>query len=181
MIEVVELLHDVRFALKDVSEARYSDFDLIRALNRAIQVVSEKLNEIFSPLLEREVFISERSVDPITAGLIELPDDFASIVFVEDPLTEERLEAYDGFEVVGTCVKTECPVLRLRYRRTLPRVKDSSDKIDLPAGFFYVLCDVVAAEFKGDSTLLSKALYDIRKLEYGKGISVVAINIGGFK
>lgn len=181
MISVSELIHDVRFALKDTSEGRYSDFDLIRALNRAIQVVSEKLNEVFSPLLEREVLLSELSADPAKTGLLELPPDFASIVFVEDLESGDKLAAYEGFEVVGTGIKTELPALLLRYRRTLPRVKETSDSVDLPDGFFYVLCDIIVSEFRDDSTLLSKALYDIRKLEYNKGISVVTINIGGFK
>lgn len=130
MFPVSRLVTSMRYGLKDMQGAQYSDHELIEAINNAAALIYQRLGEKFSHVaLKRTLMLMQD-------GQARLPSDFHNVYKVSvdgqdrDPATlkvcpvQYRIAA-DTFYAPGEAYVLE-------YYRMPQRVLDTSDVLDAP-------------------------------------------------
>ena len=120
----------MRYALRDMQGAHYSDFELIDAINHAVALIFQRLGENFSHVALK------RTVLTLPDGVAWLPSDFHSVykVSVEgqdrDPATLKVCPVQ--YRIAGDLFFAPGDAYMLEYYRMPPRVADAMDLVDAP-------------------------------------------------
>ena len=83
MIPVSDIIQQVRIEEKDVNEAKFSDWDIINAINKALRLMSNQLAQMNTDFMERTI---RYDMGETWVGA-ELPKDF---------ITVQRVERFNG-------------------------------------------------------------------------------------
>ena len=133
MIPVINLVKSLRFALKDMQGLKYSDYELIEAVNQAVSLLYGQLSEKYVyATLKRKVIIIGSSNE------YSLPSDFVRIhqlgmgdEGVAIPTT--RMPVIEGtYRIIGDTLYAHEGAYTLEYYYIPVRVSSIADNIDAP-------------------------------------------------
>ncbi|MBQ9526898.1 MAG: hypothetical protein IJR68_04740 [Fretibacterium sp.] len=130
MFPVSRVMTSMRFALGDMQGARYSDHELVEAVNQAAALLYDRMGERFIHVaLKRTVLVMNN-------GLAKLPGDFHNVykVSVEgehrDPATLKVCPVQ--YRIAGDTFYAPGDTYALEYYRTAPIVSNSTEVLDAP-------------------------------------------------
>ena len=153
MIEAKEVVRLMRHQLNDFDETKFSDYDVLQALNQTLRQLSVSLAnkgaqvlEVFEDYDEAEMSEDPEAVVDFTNGGVKLPDDCASIISVQELAHGEKLKpatsrlqlaehGYRMYYVAGDHIFTKVDAFRLNYYRALTELTSLDETIDLPRIF----------------------------------------------
>lgn len=153
MIEAKEVVRLMRHQLNDFDETKFSDYDVLQALNQTLRQLSVSLANKGAQVLEvsEDYDEAEMNEDPeavvdFTNDGVKLPDDCASIISVQDTAHGEKLQpatsrlqlaehGYRMYYVAGDRIFTKVDAFRLNYYRALAELTSLDETIDLPRIF----------------------------------------------
>ena len=153
MIEAKEVVRLMRHQLNDFDETKFSDYDVLQALNQTLRQLSVSLANKGAQVLEvsEDYDEAEMNEDPeavvdFTNDGVKLPDDCASIISVQDTTHGEKLQpatsrlqlaehGYRMYYVAGDRIFTKVDAFRLNYYRALAELTSLDETIDLPRIF----------------------------------------------
>lgn len=150
-IAVADIIRQVRIEEKDINEVKYSDWDIVNALNKAMRLIANRFAMTNSDFMEKavEYNIPDDSVrvgrvyyDDPYANLAEfdLPDDYEAVDKVlarngyELSPSVDGLVRYGQYKISGNKLFTRQSVV-FWYRFAFPAF-GVADVIDLPKPFF---------------------------------------------
>ena len=125
---VKQLLTKVRLRIKDMQNTKFSDYELLSALNIAVQTLWMALAERFSSLPRLTTIL------PMENGVAALPKDFYSLVHIQDNA------AVDGFFVVSEEHNVE-----ITYNRLPVPAINIDDTVEVPASMVLDVVEMTAA------------------------------------
>lgn len=147
MIAVKKLISLIRYKQKDHNEVKFSDYDILQALNECVRYVNQRFSlrnadflEKMHNFVESEINADlEQKVDFSVTG-VELPVDFlvlVNIVRAHDgyPLRVEeavRNVGADTYKVVGNKLYCGSKAVNMLYRSSIPAVKSLDENVELP-------------------------------------------------
>ena len=150
MIPVSKIVEQVRIEEKDVSAVRFSDWDVINALNKALRLICNHYAMTNSDFLIKQIILPEDGIPeqgtpfptqvPQKARAFDLPSDFITVDRVERGTDGYELHPAagridgDSYHIEGNKLITLSPVI-LFYRCALPEVREG-EAIDLPFSFY---------------------------------------------
>lgn len=151
MIEVSDLIRKIRYKLNDFNETKYSDYDILMALNEVIDYLALNKTLRNSDFLEREINYNQDNfpdVDFFSDG-ITLPYDFVTLVSVNratdgysmHPVNAGyNMNSYDGnYKIVNNKLYTKEVDINITYRFKVEQAESADDDITLPEMFTNVL------------------------------------------
>ena len=133
MIPVVNLVRSLRFALKDMQGVKYSDYELIEAVNQAVSLLYGQLSEkyIFATLKKKIINIG-------SSQETSLPSDFVRIhqLGMGDEgvaIPTSRMPVCEGtYRIIGDTLYAAPGVYSLEYYYVPVRVNSLADNVDAP-------------------------------------------------
>lgn len=163
MIAVAELVRLIRFKQKDNNEIKFSDYDIIQALNECIRYVNQSFAMKNSDFLEKVTTYNQDDLNAQVAVLnsqlaegetptalydfaltgAELPDDFLSLVSLirySDNYKLIPVEAiapveYNTYKIVGERIYVGCGTFNMLYRASIAEISTLADNVQLPVFF----------------------------------------------
>lgn len=133
MIPVINLVKSLRFALRDMQGVKYSDYELIEAVNQAVSL-------LYGQLAEKYVYatLKKKIISVGNTGQINLPSDFVRLHQVG--IGEEgvlipttRMPVVEGaYRIIGDTLYAVEGVYSLEYYYTPERVSSLADSVDAP-------------------------------------------------
>lgn len=149
------LLAKLRLRLGDMQKTKFSDYELLSALSDAWVMLWIALAENFSTIPRKSVQVA------LTNGSGPLPDDFYSLIGLEDGIVR------DG-RVEGSGEKA-----MLEYNCVPSPITESAAEIDFPTSLVLDLVEVASAVASGNTTAGTEtaratATRVSQKREYGK-------------
>lgn len=140
-IEVSKLIRKIRLKAMDFDEIKYSDYQIINAINDVIEYLNASYALRNSDFLEKAKeyhLTSEQMQKGVT-----LPYDFMTLVGLNDlqcgrplavvPSTETP--KFDEYKIVGSKIYSGVPDFTITYRKKIEEIETEKDEIDLPAVF----------------------------------------------
>lgn len=137
MIPVSEVIAEIREAENDIDEVKYSDYDLLSAINKTIRLMSNQLALMNSPFTEGAV---DYPASDVLVGA-DLPDDYMTLRKVVSSETGYNMsptnntivatKSYSGRYFISNNKLYAGTGVQLLYRRKLPKV-GIADSIDVP-------------------------------------------------
>ncbi len=133
MIPVLNLVKSLRFALRDMQGVKYSDYELIEAINQAVSL-------LYGQLAEKYVYATQKKVNMVVGNSQQyaLPSDFARLHQVgmgsEGVLIPTtRMPVIEGtYRIIGDVLYTTPGAYTLEYYYIPPRVNSLADNVDAP-------------------------------------------------
>lgn len=165
MIPVKKLIKLIRFKQKDNNEIRFSDYDIMQALNECIRYVNQRFSVRNADFLEKSVRLIEDEINAEIAEYnakieegslldpkelvdfaitgIELPSDFMVLVSIVRNNDEYQLKAEeaikavgtDTYKIVGDRFYSGSKSVTMLYRASINSVKNDTDSVMLPEIF----------------------------------------------
>ena len=123
---VKDILYSVRFNLGDLQITKYSDEELIEALNSVLRYVSAILTNINSTIVLKRTTLTPEN------GSVNLPDDLSAFYSINEDVT------LDQYKIIGTTIYTDVPI-DLVYYASIPKIINANDDIALPIYFYEML------------------------------------------
>lgn len=129
-----ELIQRVRFDVKDNNRAKYSDWDMLVALNTTLDEVYQELATFSNNVTVKTVPIV------LVFGTGELPEDFLSVheVYrgetVFTPVTKDEKPTHNEYFIEGNYIYADTDCLTLEYKCIAPELTmdDLDDDLELP-------------------------------------------------
>ena len=151
VIPVGELIASVRYVLRDMQGASWSDFEIVEALNRGALM-------LYLAMAERRVHIASMAVELTTTddGIAELPKDFHSVRHVREKdawecrPTPHPVVRPGEYRIVGDRFEALKGTYTFEYYRIPPRVVSAEDAVDAPAILRSYLADAAVALLAND-------------------------------
>lgn len=152
LVPVHKAIQKVRLKLNDMQSTKYSDYEVLSALNDGRTMLHIALSEHFSRIGQRTVEIT--AVD----GVAQLPDDYYTLVDI------------GGGYIVGNEIVGVGDTATITYH-SVPKHLMEKDNMDIPASLFVDLVEVAKFIVQGDmssavSTLQATAKRVSQKREY---------------
>lgn len=163
MITGTELIRLIRFKQKDNNEIKFSDYDIIQALNECIRYINQSYAMKNSDFLEKMTTYNQEDLNAQISLLneqleegetptplydfaltgAELPDDFISLVSLlryDDNYKLIPVEAvapveYNTYKIFGERVYAGCGTFNMLYRAGIAEIATAADNILLPTIF----------------------------------------------
>lgn len=163
----------------DNAQVKYSDYQLIAALNSVLSIVYNSLSSSNTEVL------TKRATVALTDGVGDLPEDFLSVVSVFRPsgdvLTPQGkstdVDAYT-YRIRGNKIYSENDTVTVDYKPYFVEIAydTTGDELDLPNFFMELLkkyCVIVlqGGINKADSTIVQQVTSDVYKLIAGREYS----------
>lgn len=178
-------------SVRDMDATKYSDYDVLAALNTTCDEVYHALGTMSNELLDRRVVLSlekenEDAPNEETAVYFaKLPADFLQVVSVlrnEDTALSPCLKTEGltrtGYQITGDALYALSPSVVLVYRPAfLPlTLADMDADMELPRLFFHLVVKYTAGFLTGamseqDATVVAALVKDVRALVSGRGYS----------
>lgn len=188
MIAVKNLLRLIRHKQKDNNEIKFSDYDILQALNECLRYVNQRFSlknadflEKIQPFVEDDINAEiarynaglaegEMPKPPVdfAVGGVELPEDFlvlVSIARMSDgyPLKVEeaiRSVKHDTYKIVGSRLYCGSKAVNMLYRFAVPAVKSLDGFVQLPDMFVdgLVKCTGMILNNTADTDVMAKAV-----------------------
>lgn len=164
MIAVERLVRRIRFKENDNNEIRYSDYDILQAINECVGYVNQEYAVRSADFLEKIVRIDE----PESEGT-ELPADFLTLLsvcrardgYIMHPVPAAEHIGHDGFKVVDNRLYVHEAVV-LAYKRCIGSVTAMEDMVELPAVFFEAVVKfTIMILNNAEKDVLMKAVTDL--------------------
>lgn len=165
MIELDTISHIIRWKEKDINAVRFSDYEIIQALDEVLRYISQHLANMQSDLVERSIAYEDSAGDMETLGAV-LPGDFLSIQAVyKDGDRRCRMHAVssgelgeDDFRLSNGRIYVKGSVV-LCYYGSIPPVRMDTTQIDLPKAFTDVLVKLTRTVLNnGDVDAMTQAV-----------------------
>jgi hypothetical protein len=139
MIEVSDLVRKIRFKQKDLHEIKYSDYEILQAINEALSYLNQSLALGNSEYLEKDkeyVFDDDAYIKGIS-----LPYDFMTLISVTrvrdgykmHPVSVGRNTDYGEYKVFANKLYCREKEVKVAYRAVLTDVENINEDIALPA------------------------------------------------
>ena len=133
MIPVIRLVQSLRYALKDMQGAKYSDFELVEVINQAASLLYTRMGEqhVMYGMKKKTLIVDE-------SGSTELPSDFVKIhqVGMGDEgvavPTSYLATAVGSYRIIGDTFYAPEGAYGLEYYYVPARVSKLSDNLDVP-------------------------------------------------
>ena len=170
--------------IADNAGVKYSDYNLIAALNSVLSIVYNTLSSSSNDLLTEETTIT------LTDGKAALPEDFLSVVnvrggnYVLTPQSKSKDVDEYTYRIRGNYIYSANSTIMLTYKPYFIEVEyyTMDDEMVLPNYFSellkkYSVITLVGGINKQDSTIVSQVTQDVYKLTAGReysGIDVAA-------
>lgn len=140
-IEVSKLIRKIRLKAVDFDEIKYSDYQIINAINDVIEYMNASYALRNSDFLEKTKEY-HLSTDELNKG-VKLPYDFLVLVSINAcehgiPLRVvpvAKLPVFDEYKIIGDRIISGLPDFVVTYRKKIEEVENTNDEIDLPAVF----------------------------------------------
>lgn len=166
------LLYKVRLDIGDTSKRKVSDYDLINALNAVLILVANALNNISSNLL------TEPAVVVLNNDVGDLPDDFQSILAVENGWRQQSLAlplAPGTYRILGNKIYANAKTVKIIYKR-FAQVDNANDDVPLPSSFTQLLVKYIKVFLEGgftkaDSEMVGILSNDVYRLASGRELT----------
>lgn len=133
MIPVVRLVKSLRYALKDMQGIKYSDYELIEAVNQAVSFLYGRLSERYvNASLKEKVFIIGDE------ELAVLPKDFVRLHQLGmgaegECIPTSSFPVVDGtYRIIGTTIYAKPGTYTLEYYYMPDQVNSLGDEVDAP-------------------------------------------------
>lgn len=140
-IEVSKLIRKIRLKAVDFDEIKYTDYQIINAINDVIEYLNASYALRNSDFLEKT---KEYHLDiaELNKG-VSLPYDFVTLVSVNDcqngkPLRvvpSSKFPVFDEYKIIGSKIISGLPDFVMTYRKKIEEIETEKDEIDLPAVF----------------------------------------------
>ena len=140
-IEVSKLIRKIRLKAMDFDEIKYTDYQIINAINDVIEYINMSYALQNSDFLEKakEYHLSS---DELNKG-VKLPYDFLTLVGVNAyekgmpmrVVVATKMPVFDEYKIVGGKIISGLPDFVITYRKKIEEVETANDEIDLPAVF----------------------------------------------
>ena len=171
MITYKELRRLIRFKEKDNNEIRFSDYDIIMAVNECLRYFNNSKALQNSDFLEKAVTYSEEDMNNEVAAAnedlpegeklpfydfkeegIELPEDFISLVSlmvlkdgrIMSPVESIKTPMPWQYKVVGNRLYSGARGIKMLYKSLIPEIKSDEDIIELPVAFKDALAKITS-------------------------------------
>lgn len=133
MIPVVRLVKSLRYALKDMQGIKYSDYELIEAVNQAVSLLYGRLSERYvnASLKERIFVVGDE-------GLSSLPRDFVRLHQLGtgdngECIPTSSFPVVEGtYRIMGTTIYAKPGTYSLEYYYMPDRVNGLGEEVDAP-------------------------------------------------
>lgn len=147
MISVQRLISLIRYKQKDHNEVKFSDYDILQALNECIRYVNQRFSLRNADFLEKMYHFDESEINTATEQAVdfavtgvELPKDFlvlVNIVRAHDGYqlkVEEAIRSvrHDTYKIVGNKLYCGSKAVNMLYRSAISDVKSLDDSVALP-------------------------------------------------
>lgn len=133
----------------DSGHTKWSDYELLAALDTALHLLELECDEYFSPLL-----VKTKELE-LTDDEVLVPEDFRSIITLQDGDGRKLVSNYEDGPGAGEyrfennkLISPESPVT-LTYRYTLPDLRGINDTIDLPGSLDTALARMTSLILSG--------------------------------
>lgn len=168
-VAVKKVIRLVRIKEKDNNEIKYSDYDILQALNEAIAYTSMHLSTMNSDFLEKALVLDEKDINrqiieenahsteqkeliSFRNTGVDLPDDYLSLMGVIRLGDDYKLKCTeagrdmmpDQYYLLGNKLFAGTKVVRLLYRASINLVTNSEENINLPEFFLYGLAKMTS-------------------------------------
>lgn len=162
--------------INDNAAVKYSDYQLISALNSVLAIVYNTLSSSSNSILTESKDIA------LVDGKSELPDDFLSVISVfgadGKPLTP-RSKSYDvdeySYKIIGNNIYSKNDVLQLVYKPYFKEIiYDTMDTDMILPDYFsellkkYSVITLIGGVNKQDSTIVQQVTSDVYSLTSGR-------------
>lgn len=171
MITYKELRRLIRFKEKDNNEIRFSDYDIIMAVNECLRYFNNSRALQSSDFLEKSKIYSEEEMNNEVAAAnedlpdgeklpfynfrdegLELPEDFISLVslmvlkdgIIMSPVDSVKTPMPWQYKVVGGRLYSGARGFKLLYKAAIAEVKSDDDVIELPVVFKDALAKITS-------------------------------------
>ena len=180
----IDVFARVRMApeINDNAAVKYSDYNLIAALNSVLSIVYNTLSSSSNDLLTQEKTLT------LTDGVAVLPDDFLSVVNVRanDKVLKPQSKSNDvdeySYRIRGNNIYSKNDSILLDYKPYFVEVEyDTIDTALILPNYFsellkkYTVITLVGGINKQDSTIVSQVTQDVYKLTSGREYSGIEI------
>lgn len=140
-IEVSKLIRKIRLKAVDFDEIKYTDYQIINAINDVIDYLNASYALRNSDFLEK-IKEYHLSTEELNSG-VSLPFNFVTLVGVNDcehgfPLrvvASTKPPVFDEYKIVGNKIFSGLPDFTITYRKKIEEIETEKDEIDLPAVF----------------------------------------------
>lgn len=170
--------------INDNAEVKYSDYQMVAALNSVLSMVYNALSNQNSSILTREDTLE---LDDYEA---DLPSDFLSLVAVFDPsgtpLTIAGKSAAIGtntYRIMGNKIYSLNSLLTLQYKAWFIDVEYDTmdDDLELPAYFGellrkYAVIVLTGGISKADTPIVEQVESDVRRLTAGRDYNSIDVS-----
>lgn len=150
MLSVKQICTLARLNVGDAGHTKYSDYEVLAALQAGLDLLYAALSDYWSPVLVKTATLE------LTDDRAVLPDDFDAVVSVQDTQRRPLVSNYDSGPFSGEyrmenneIVSPETPVI-LTYRSTPGGITSMEGTLTLPQEFQLVLARLVASVLKGE-------------------------------
>ena len=180
----IDVFARVRMApeINDNAAVKYSDYNLIAALNSVLSIVYNTLSSSSNDLLTEETTLT------LTDGVAALPDDFLSVVnvrggdYILTPQSKSKDVDEYTYRIRGNNIYSTNSTLKLTYKPYFVEVtyETIETALILPNYFSellkkYTVITLVGGINKQDSTIVSQVTQDVYKLTSGREYSGIEI------
>lgn len=165
MLEVQDLIRKIRYKANDFNEVKYSDYDILQAINEVINCINLNKSLMNSDFLEKAtVFNQDNFDDDFSIKGIKLPYDFITLVGISrtsddypmNPVgVSDELTEYGGtYKITGNRIYTKEKEIRLIYRAMISEAESVTDDVMLPEIFENTIINTALTALNtGTSTL----------------------------
>ena len=169
--------------INDNAAVKYSDYNLIAALNSVLSIVYNTLSSSSNDLLTQETTLT------LTDGKAALPEDFLSVVnvrggnYVLTPQSKSKDVDEYTYRIRGNYIYSANSTIQLTYKPYFVEVEyhTMDDEMVLPNYFSellkkYSVITLVGGINKQDSTIVQQVTDDVYKLTSGREYSGLEIS-----
>jgi hypothetical protein len=154
-VQAKDLLTKVRLRIRDMQKTKISDYELMSALNDAVEMLWIALAERFSSIPRTSTILQ------MVNGSAPLPKDFYSLIHVQKDAV-----------VNGLFVESEDPYVKITYNRLPTPAVGPEDAVEVPVSMTLDVVEITAAlsvEGMGDAVGIasSSAARIAQKREHG--------------
>lgn len=153
---------EMRHWIGDSQKAKFSDDALMLALNTTLALVFEMFVGYASTIGRKSATVV------LTGGSGDLPNDFHSVVIVEDNLGNEMLPDYGGltpsaghYKIVGGKLYAGTPSVNMEYHYIPQRLTSGESVLDVPDAILNQMVQVAVTLAKGDRMGADKIVYSM--------------------
>lgn len=142
MIEAKDIIRAIRFKADDNNETKFSDYDIINAINEVLDLMNNSLALLNSDFLEKKKVYETQDADEVEKGF-RLPYDFVTLVGITEnkhglklrPCSVEDKPRWHQYKIIGEKIYTKVLSFTIYYRCRIEDITSEKDTIMLPMAF----------------------------------------------